>query len=341
MIKLWTMFLLVVTVVPPPAKAADDALAEVNGVAITSGEVETSLAGQLSNLEEQIYNLKRQKVDALINDKLLDKEAAKRKLTVPQLLDAEVTSKVTLVTEQEVEKFYQDNKAQIKGDDPQIRERIRAFLQNQKLAARREEFLESLRSLANIVVNLKPPPAIRAEVSIEGAPVRGPANAPVTLVEFSDFECPFCKRAHPIIMQLLEKYAGKVKLAYRDFPLESIHPQARRSAEAARCAADQGKFWDYYDVLFNESPKLSPEDLKRYAAQVGIDGKKFEECISAGVHKSAVQNDLNEGNRLGVTGTPAFFINGRPLTGAQPLAAFARVIDEELARDGGAQSGTR
>ena len=332
MMIFWILIFLLGFTFPPDSHAAGDTLAEVDGVAITSEEVEKPLAGQLSKLEEQIYNLKRQKLDALINDKLLEKEAAKRKLTVPQLIDAEVTSKVTLVTEQEIEKFYQDNKAQIKADDAQMREKIRAYLQNQKLAAKREDFLKSLRSQAKIVDNLKPPLVARVVVSTEGAPVRGAVNAPVTIVEFSDFECPFCKRAHPTLTQLLKDYAGKVKLAYRDFPLESIHPQARRSAEAARCAQDQGKFWEYYDVLFSESPKLGPEDLKRYAAQLGLDLKKFDECVSAAVHKATVQRDLDEGTRLGITGTPAFFINGRPLTGAQPFEMFARMIDEELSQ---------
>lgn len=332
MMIFWMLLFLLGSSFPTAAHAASDALAEVDGAAITSEEVEKSLAGQLSKLEEQIYNLKRQKLDALINEKLLEKEAAKRKLTVPQLIDAEVTAKVGLVTEQEIEKFYQDNKAQIKTDDPELRNKIRAHLQNQKLATKREEFVKSLRSQAKIVDNLKPPAAARVEVSVEGAPFRGAANSPVTIVEFSDFECPFCKRAHPTLMQLLEKYAGKVKLVYRDFPLESIHPQARRAAEAARCANDQGKFWDYYDTLFTESPKLAPDDLKRYAAQAGIDVKKFDDCLSGGVHKTALQKDIDEGTRLGVSGTPAFFINGRPLTGAQPLEAFARIIDDELAR---------
>lgn len=332
MMIFWMLIFLLGFTFPPNSHAAGDTLAEVDGAAITSEDVEKPLAGQLSKLEEQIYNLKRQKLDALINDKLLEKEAAKRKLTVPQLIDAEVTSKVNLVSEQEIEKFYQDNKAQIKADDAQMREKIRAYLQNQKLASKREEFLKSLRSQAKIVDNLKPPLVARVAVSTEGAPVRGAANAPVTIVEFSDFECPFCKRAHPTLTQLLKDYAGKVKLAYRDFPLESIHPQARRSAEAARCAQDQGKFWEYYDVLFSESPKLGPEDLKRYAAQLGLDLKKFDECVSAGVHKATVQRDLDEGTRLGITGTPAFFINGRPLTGAQPFEMFARVIDEELSQ---------
>src|SRR5262245_37021089 len=229
----------------------------------------------------------------------------------------------------------------MRGDDTEIRQKIRAFLQQQKLTARREAFIESLRSEGKVVVRLQPPSAIRVAVSTAGAPVRGAAVAPVTVVEFSDFECPFCKQTHPTLKQLLERYPGKVRLAYRDFPLDSIHPQARRAAEAARCAQDQGKFWEYHDVLFTQSPQLATEDLRRYAGQVGLDVTKFDSCLAAGTHKAAVQRDLDEGNRLGVTGTPAFFINGRSLSGAQPLEAFTRMIDQELARVATSETGKK
>jgi protein-disulfide isomerase len=141
------------------------------------------------------------------------------------------------------------------------------------------------------------------------------------------------------LKQLLDRYPGKLRLAYRDFPLEAIHPQARRAAEATRCAQDQGKFWDYHDILLTEAPKLAPDDLKRYAPQVGLDVVKFEACLAHGVHKAAVQHDVDEGNRLGITGTPAFFINGRPLQGAQALEAFTRVIEDELTRLAASQNG--
>ncbi|HEY7316570.1 MAG TPA: thioredoxin domain-containing protein [Candidatus Binatia bacterium] len=322
-------------------RTATEPLAEVNGETITTKELENKLGAKLANLEEQIYDLKRQELDSLIAEKLLAQEAAKRKISVAALLDTEVTAKVPLVTEAEIDAFYQANKSRIRSDDAETRQKIRAFLQQQKLTAQRSLFIESLRSQGKVSVNLQPPPVIRVEVSIKDAPFRGPADAPVTLVEFSDFECPFCKRAHPTLMQLLEKYAGKVKLVYRDYPLESIHPQARGAAEAARCAQDQGKFWEYYDLLFTESPKLSPDDLKRYATQVGLDGAKFDACVAGGAHKAVIQRDLDEGNRLGITGTPAFFVNGRPLTGAQPLEAFTRVIDDELARVAGPLGGIR
>ena len=315
----------------------NEPLAEVNGEAITTEELNRTLGAKLAKLEEQIYDLKRQELDSLIAQRLFAQEAAKRGISVPALLDAEVTAKVSLVTEKEIEDFYQANKARMRGDDIEIRQKIRAFLQQQKLTTRREAFVESLRSQGTVVVRLQPPPAIRVEVSTDGAPIRGAADAPVTVVEFSDFECPFCKQTHPTLKQLLERYPGKVRLAYRDFPLDSIHPQAQRAAEAARCAQDQGKFWEYHDVLFTQSPQLAVEDLRRYAGQVGLDVKKFDGCLAAGTHKAAVQRDLDEGNRLGVTGTPAFFINGRTLSGAQPLEAFTRLIDQELAR--GAVSG--
>ena len=318
-----------------PSSAADqtgaEPLAEVNGETITAKDLEGALGARLSKLEEQIYDLKSRELDSLIAQRLFAQEAAKRGISVAALLDAEVTGKVSLVTEKEIEDFYQANKARMRGDETEIRQKIRAFLQQQKLTARREAFVESLRSQGKVIVRLQPPATIRVEVSTDGAPIRGAADAPVTVVEFSDFECPFCKQTHPTLKQLLERYPGKVRLAYRDFPLDSIHPQARRAAEAARCAQDQGKFWEYHDLLFTQSPQLAPEDLRRYAGQVGVDVTKFDSCLAAGTHKAAVQQDLDEGIRLGITGTPAFFVNGRTLTGAQPLEAFTKLIDQELA----------
>ncbi len=325
-------FMLLVAVgLPAAAHAASEPLAEVDGIAITAEEVEKPLAPQLSKLEEQIYNLKRQRVEALINEKLLEREAAKRKLTVPTLLDAEVTAKVGLVTEQEIENFYQENKAQLKGEESNLRDQIRTRLQNQKLVAKREEFLKSLRSQAKVVVNLKPPPVQRLEVSVQGAPFKGTEKAPVTIVEFSDFHCPFCKRVVSTLVQLESQYGDKIKLVFRDFPIDSLHPGTSKAHEAARCANEQGKFWAYHDKLFASAPKSSPEIFKGLAKEVGLEAIAFEKCLSSGKYQAAIKKDIEEGTRAGVTGTPAFFINGRPLTGAQPLEAFARVIEEELA----------
>ena len=339
MTALSTILLLLALGFSATVHAAGDALAEVDGMAITSEEVEKVLASQLSKLEEQIYNLKRQRVEVLINEKLLAKEAAKRGISVPALLDTEVTSKVGLVTEQEIEKFFQENKTQLKGEESNLREQLRSHLQNQKLATKREEFLKSLRSQAKIVVNLKPPPVLRVVVSADGAPSKGPAKAPVTIVEFSDFQCPFCRRVIPTLAQLEAKYGDKVKLVFRDFPIESLHPGATKAHEAARCANEQGKFWAYHDKLFAAPPKSSPEIFKALAKEVGLDVASFENCFDGGKYQADIKKDIEEGNRVGVTGTPAFFINGRLVSGAQPLEAFSRIIDDELSRDVAAQSG--
>lgn len=311
--------------------AVGEPLATIDQEVITSEEIEKSLGAQLSKLEEQIYDLKRQKLEEMISERVLAKEAAKRKISVPELLDAEVTTKVKLVTEQQIDAFYQANKERLKGDEANLRQQIRAYLQNQKLSQRRQEFLQALQSKAKVVVNLKPPPVFRAEVSADGPLSKGPKVAPVTIVKFEDFHCPFCKRAQPTLAELLSRYGKKVKLIHRDFPIDSLHPQARKAHEAARCASDQGKFWDYHDILYDNAPKASLDDLKAYAKQLGLSMAEFESCLTGGKYQAAVQADIDEGQRLGITGTPAFFINGRLLSGAQPLASFASLVDEELA----------
>ena len=311
---------------------ASETLAEVNGVAITAKDVEKALGVKLSQLEEQIYTMKRNEVDALVTQRLLEQEAARRGMTVPALLDAEVTSKVELVTEKEIEDYYRTNKGRMRGDEATVRTQIRNTLQQQKLTARRGAYLSTLRSQAKIVVRMEPPAVARVEVAIAGAPVRGAADAPVTIVEFSDFECPFCKQANATMAKVMEKYPGKIKLVYRDFPLDRIHPLARGAAEAGRCAQEGGKFWEFHDAMFAQSPKLATDDLKRYAKDVGLDTAKFDACLASGRHKDGVQKDLDEGNKLGITGTPVFFINGRAVRGAQPIDAFSRVIDDELTR---------
>jgi protein-disulfide isomerase len=311
---------------------ATEPLAEVNGDAITTAELERALGAKLSTLEEQIYTLKRQELESLIAQRLLAQEAVRRGIPITALVDAEVTAKVGLVTEQEIEAFYTANKARLRGDEASLRDNIRAHLQEQKLTARRQRFVGSLRSQSKVLVHLQAPPVVRVVVPTDGAPVRGLAEAPVTVVEFSDFHCPFCKRAQGTLKQILERYPGKVRHVFRDFPVDGLHPQARQAAEGARCARDQGKFWEYHDVLFTNPPRATPDDLQRYAEQAGLDAPMFARCISTGTHRASVQRDLDEGIRLGVTGTPAFFINGRVLTGAQPLEAFARIIEEELSR---------
>jgi protein-disulfide isomerase len=183
-----------------------------------------------------------------------------------------------------------------------------------------------------VTVYLEAPAGTRVAVSASKGFMRGAKEAPVTIVEFSDFQCPFCKNATATVKQVMDKYPGKVKWVFRDFPLPAIHPAAPKAHEAARCAAEQGKFWEYHDLLFDRSPKQNPDDLKQYAKDLKLDASTFGQCLDSGKQEAAVTKDVEEGSRLGVTGTPTFFINGRQLVGAQPLTAFQKIIDGELAK---------
>lgn len=311
--------------------AKGDVLAEIDGEAITAGEIEKTIGAPLSRLEDQIYVLKRRALDALIAHKLVVKEAGRRGMSSQALLEAE-TRNVDAGTEQEIDAAYRQQKGQVNADEITAKEQIRLQLYAQKIAARERAFIDQLRAQFVVVVNLKPPAVFRVAPSIEGAPFKGPATAPVTIVEFQDFHCPFCRRVQPTLIQLATRYGDRVKLVYRDFPIDSLHPQARNAHEAARCANAQGRFWAYHDALYSKPPKAGLDDLKAIAKEVGVEMENFERCLNARTYRSAVQSDIDEGTRLGVIGTPAFFINGRVISGAQPFESFTRIVDEELAR---------
>ncbi|MEP7342304.1 MAG: thioredoxin domain-containing protein [Acidobacteriota bacterium] len=317
--------------VPDAAAVKSPAIAEVDGNVITSEEVESGLGVQLVQLEEQIYQIKRQRIEAMISEKLSNQEAARRGVTIQSLLDTEVTAKAAAVTDLDVTAFYQANRGQMGQLDANLIARIKSYLQGQRINARREEFLQSLRANAKIVVNL-PRPNQRIKIPVEGAPFKGGANAPVTIVEFSDYHCPFCIRVQGVLSQVLARYGDQVKLVYRDMPIDQLHPQARRAAEAAHCANDQGKFWPYHDQLYLSGADVSPEKLKSIAQSSGLDVAAFESCLASGKHRAYIQQSIDGAARLGLSGTPAFLINGRFLSGAQPLEAFVSVIEEELAQ---------
>jgi protein-disulfide isomerase len=188
--------------------------------------------------------------------------------------------------------------------------------------------VKELRTKAGVTTNLEPP---RFDVGIGTSPAKGPATAPVTIVEFADFECPYCGRVLPIVQQVLETYGDKVRLAFRDYPLPN-HTKAPKASEAAACAAEQGQFWEMYEKLFASAPRLDEIDLKRYAIDLGLDSATFYECLDSGKTAAQVQANVQAGQELGISGTPAFFINGRLVGGAQPFERFQEVIDEELKR---------
>lgn len=316
----------------PSCRSANDSekLAEVDGAVITRGEINRSAGKQLQVLRQQLYHLEQQKLDEYIGAKLLTREAKEQAVSVTTLLDREVNGKIKPVSEDEIRSFYNRNKDRLPAALDKLHDQISEYLYQQRVVDGKTEYIKTLRAKAKISTYLKPPPIQRANILIKDAPFRGETTAPVTMVKFEDFECPFCRSVQPILEELLKRYAGRVRIFHKDLPLEELHPKAQLAAEAARCAGDQGRFWQYHDTLYHQAPKLSPIDLKAYAKDMGLDSTAFDRCLASGKHKSVVQQDLNEGVKLGLTGTPTFFINGRELSGALPVEAFSRVIDEEL-----------
>ncbi len=314
------------------AKSATPA-AKVGNEVITLEEVEQAVRTQLAKIEEQRYALLDDKLEQLIGDRLLAREAKRRGVSLEQLLKTEVYGKAAEVTDADVTDFISQNRARLpQGNDADLKLKVWDYLRSQKVNERRQAYVQSLRAQGSVVVYLEAPEAVRMPVSASTGFVRGPKEAPVAIVEFSDFQCPYCKGVTATVKQLMDKYQGKVKWVFRDFPIPTIHPAAPKAHEAARCAAEQGKFWEYHDLLFEKSPRQAPEELKQYAKDLKLDSATFAKCLDSGKEQAAVNRDVEDGTRLGVTGTPTFFINGRELIGNMPLTAFEKIIDSELAR---------
>jgi len=312
-------------------EARGSVMAVVDGKEITEQELLERVRGELLKLESQMYEVRRTGVEELISEYLLEQAAKARGLSSDQLLQQEVDGKVGEVTPKEVEDFYTANQARIRKPLDEVRGQIQHYLQQMKLNEARRAYVKGLREKVQVKVFLKPPVI---DVSAEGAPFKGPQEAPITIVEFSDFQCAYCKRVLSVLGEVLERYPDKVKLAFRDFPIHNIHPHAQKASEAAHCAGDQGKFWEYHDLLFEKQEDIPQANFTAYAQALGLEVAAFQGCLEVRKHKDRVERNYADGVKAGVSGTPAFFINGRLLSGAQPLEAFKVMIDEELDRLG-------
>jgi protein-disulfide isomerase len=308
----------------------DHVIATVGSRRITQHEVDLKLKTELAAVENQLYELRRRAAQSIADDYLIEQAAKKADLSVPAYLKREIDDKAKPPTEADAKKFYDDHKAQISQPYDKIKEQLIAFMKNQQTGQLRNDLMEKLRAGEPVKIMMKPP---RFSLATAGHPELGSNEAPVTIAEFADFQCPFCKRTEDTLKRVRTKYGDKVRVVHLDFPL-SIHAHALQAAEAARCAGEQGKFWPYHDALYADQGKLAPEDLKASAARLGLDKNQFDACLDNAKYESGVRKDQAQGTSLGVEGTPAFFINGRSLSGAVPLERFSEIIDEELASAG-------
>jgi protein-disulfide isomerase len=303
------------------------AVAVVGGEYIYEEDLLPLVQAQLLPLENQEYEIKRAALDRLVMQRLVEAAARSKGVPAERLLEQEVDARVGEPTDGEVEAFYLAQKDRIGAPLEAIRPQLRQALKQAKIQQARQGYVERLRKEADVAILLRPP---RVSVGYDESRLRGDASAPVIIVEFSDFQCPYCRTVVPTLKALLAKYAGRVSLAYRDFPLREIHPQAQQAAEAARCAGEQSKFWEYHDLLYAAGAKLDAGSLAGYARSLGLDAQRFTSCLTSGKFKQAVEEDLQAGSKAGVNGTPAFFINGIFLSGAQPASAFEKIIEAEL-----------
>jgi protein-disulfide isomerase len=303
-------------------------VAVVGGVAISEEELNAEILPQLQQLRSQEYQVKSQALENLINKKLVEAEARSRGITVEELLLQEADSKVSEPTDAEVEALYEGQKDRINRPLEEVKDQIFQALKQNRQQQLRQSFLQSLRERTEVAIHLAAP---RIDVSPDPNRMLGPADAPVEIVEFSDFQCPFCQKAYPTVRAVLAKYGDQVNLSYRDFPLSNLHPRAQIAAHASRCAGAQGKFWEYHNGLFELPNQLGDEELALLAATVGADTEEFKACLGSNRFDAAIEQDVEAGQQAGVTGTPAFFINGILVSGAQPITVFEKTIDAELA----------
>lgn len=307
---------------------AREPVAVVSGQPIYDEDLLPFVQAQVFQLRLQEYEMKSKALENLVNRRLLEGEARRKRIPVENVLEQEVDAKVPEPTDAELQALYIVQKELLKKPFDEIRPQLGRLLKQAKLQQARQDYYNRLRQQAGVSILLQKP---KVEVAHDPARVRGAPNAALVILEFSDFQCPYCRAVQPTLKNLLAKYEGQVSLAYRDLPLRDIHPQAQLAAEASRCAGEQGKFWEYHDLLFEHQNKLSREGLAEQARALRLDEKRFDSCLSSGRYKAQVEQDRQLGLRAGVSATPGFIIDGNLLTGNLPQDAFEKAIQEALA----------
>ncbi|OGR01171.1 MAG: hypothetical protein A2284_08165 [Deltaproteobacteria bacterium RIFOXYA12_FULL_61_11] len=319
----------------PSQAPSADVLAVIDGDTITEQDLVRSINTDADLYQRfyQIYQIKKDILEQIIDERVITQEAKKEGKDREQFLNDRLKDKIT-VADEEVEGFYQNVKDNptLKGTEEEKKQKVREYLSERKRVTLERKEVEDLKALHKIELRLAPPPYPEVQVSIEGDPVLGPADAPITIIEFSDFECPFCRRMASILKKVLEQYPGKIKLVFKDLPLTKIHPASEQAALASHCAEDQNKYWEYSDQLFESNGALETADLVKYATTLQLDVAAFSACLEQKKHLAAIEADRAEADRAGINATPTIIINNKLITGSKSLSGFKEIIDAELAK---------
>jgi len=318
------------TIIPIQHRGNSETLAVINDShIITLSEVDALIKNELYELRKEIYDLRKTALDNMITKILLEDESLRRAVPVDDL-KREYMAMTEDIPIAEIEKLYRENAAVLAGfDESEAKVRIRLDLETNARLRRYRSALTELRDSADIRVFLQEPVAPLVDVD-ESGPRLGPQDAPVTIIVFSDFLCPFCKKTVATLRRLVDLYGNKIALVFKHSPLPG-RPRAFQAARASFCAFEQGKFWEYHDRLF-KAADLSDAGLEEIASSLQIEIKKFADCLRSSASSEAVLKDLGEARRIGVQGTPYFVVNGHVIKGAQDLSAFRKIIDKSLNR---------
>jgi protein-disulfide isomerase len=306
----------------------------VNGQTITEAQVAKAASQDLLKLSPSASVSQRSTVmwkalNGLIADKLLTAEATRDQKTKAELVQSEVDSDLPHPSDQVVEAYYEFNKSRFPGPRTKALDQVRKYLFERTRRSTYDAYIQSLGKQYGVKTFLDP---VRKQIPTAGFPTRGPEAAPIAIVEFSDFECPYCNAMAPTLKLVEKNYGDQVRIVYRQFPLPWVHPHALKAAEASLCANDQHRFWEFHDALFANQRDLTVDALKRRAADLKLDSAQFNTCLDSGKQSAAVLKDAAAGNQAGVEGTPTVFINGRMIYGTQAYGDIKAVIDDELQR---------
>ena len=316
------------------AQEGDAVVARIGDQVVTAAELEDAWrlndASSRLRMLQELYETRRRALAIVVGERLVEREAAARGMTRDELLAVELPRRTPAVSDAEIDLIYARNRDRFEGRSlEEMRPEIRAILERQAPLQALQAYMSELRALAPDVAMTLEPPRHEIETLAED-PVRGRDDAPIELVEFSDFDCPYCRRATETIERLMEQFAGQIRFVYKDYPLPT-HPDAFKAAEAGNCAHEQGRFWELHDTMFASQGSLGVEELKGYAADLGLDTEAFDACLDSGRHAAAVNRDVRIGMSYGVSSTPTLFLNGRAVLGAAPYETFVEIVREELA----------
>lgn len=318
-----------------PYSSGSTLVADVNGTKVTLADVERTNPNALFQAQNTYYEAERKAVNDYIDQVLLENQAKQENVSVDELLKRHVNDAVGPDPSDEALRVYYEGLS-ISEPYDKVRDKIIDVIRQRRIAKLKKAYMDSLRKAANIDFLLGPP---RTKISLKDTPVRGPADAPVVLVEYADFECPYCQQTQPTLDKIEAAFKGKIAFAYKDTPLP-MHPHAEKAAEAAHCAGQQGKFWEYHDLLF-ASKQLEVAQLKEQARKLGLDGEVFDKCLDSGAQTARVQEQLHEAESLGIQGTPSFFINGHFMSGMLDYDALRVMVEDELKVSASRQTASR